>query len=186
MNDPNFPNPFLVIGIFVVTLAFVRVFTTFVHEMGHALAGLILLKGNVDVYIGSYGDPDKGYHFKIGRIKFHFIYDPLSVEKGVFRSEQQDLTYFKDFLITLAGPLASLITAGIYIYLAAFTSLPDMVKIAFYILTGSSFLDFWYNMKPDTTGIILYDENIVYNDGYMLKYRWNQMFNKDPESSDVI
>ena len=141
------PNPLLVIAMFAVSLAIVRVFTTFIHEMGHAIAGLLLLKGNFDVYIGSYGEPDKGKHFKIGRIRFHFIYDPFSIEKGVFRSGQQETTHLKNFIITLAGPLASLITAFVYMYLIIFLPIPEVVKIVFCVLVGSSFLDFWYNIK---------------------------------------
>ena len=83
------PNPFFIIIIFALTLAVVRVITITVHEMGHAIAGMLFLKGDFDIYIGSYGDPEKGIHFKIGRLKFHFIYDPFSMEKGVFRPEEQ-------------------------------------------------------------------------------------------------
>ena len=180
------PNPFWVLLIFALTLAIVRVFTTLIHEMGHALAGLLFLKGDFDIYIGSYGNPEKGWHFKLGRLKFHFLYEPFSVEKGVFRSDQQETTHLKYFLITLAGPIASLITAGLYIYLAVFSSLPEMIKMPFYILTGSSFLDFWYNIKPDTTPVKLHDDKLVYNDGYMLKYRWNLMFSKAVITTNII
>lgn len=175
------PNPFLVLLIFAATLAVVRVVTTFIHEMGHALAGVIFLKGDFDIYIGSYGNPEKGWHFKIGRFKFHIIYEPFSIEKGVFKAQSQDTTPLKDFLVTLAGPLASLILAGLFIYLAVFSSLPEMIKMSFYVFTGSSFLDFWYNIKITTTPIKLHDDVLVYNDGYMLKYRWNEMFGKKKE-----
>lgn len=182
-NDPNMPNPLLIVFVFALSLALVRVFTTFIHEMGHALVGLLFLKGNFEVYIGSYGDPEKGKHFKIGRLRFHFIYDPFSIEKGVFISEQQETTHLKNFLITLGGPLASLITAFIYIYIAIYSPIPEVVKIAFYILTGSSFVDFWYNIKPSTTPIILHNQKIAYNDGYLLKYSWIQMFGKNIEKA---
>jgi len=191
VNNEGMPNPFLIIGIFALTLAVVRVITIFAHEMGHALVGMLFLKGDFDVYIGSYGDPDKGYHFKIGRITFHFIYEPFSVEKGVFRSELQDTSVLRDFLITLAGPVASLVTGLLYFYIAVFSPLPEVVKISFYIFTGSSFLDFWYNIKPDKTAIVLHNNKLVYNDGYMLQYRWAQLRNKklpvvEEERTDIV
>ncbi len=184
INNTNMPNPFLIIVVFAITLCVVRVFTILIHELGHALAGLLFLKGNFDIYIGSYGDPEKGIHFKIWRINFHFIYDPFSLEKGVFKSNIQETTHLKDFIITLAGPLASLLTAGLYVYLAIFSSLPEVVKISFYILMGSSLIDFWYNIKPDTTPIVLHDEKLVYNDGYILRYRWACMFNKIEQTTN--
>jgi hypothetical protein len=179
MNHAEMPNPFYVLLIFAITLAIVRVLTITIHEMGHAIAGLIFLKGNFEIYIGSYGNPEKGLHFKMGRIKFHFIYEPFSIEKGVFRSDHQETTHFKDFLVTLCGPLASLLFAGLFIYLAVFSNVPEMIKMAFYILTGSCFLDFWYNIQPSTTPVKLHDNVLVYNDGYMLKYKWNLMFSKE-------
>ena len=173
------PNPFLILGIFALTLVVVRVLTTIVHELGHAFFGLIFLKGDFEIYIGSYGDPDKGSHFKIGRIMFHFIYDPFSIATGVFCYNQQKISYFKDFLITLGGPLASLLITVLYMYLAVFSPLPEVIKISFYIFAGSSAMDFWYNIKPDTTPIVLHNKKTVYNDGYMLRYRWNQLQNKE-------
>ncbi len=179
------PNPFFIIIIFALTLVVVRVVTITVHEMGHAIAGMLFLKGDFDIYVGSYGDPEKGIHFKIARLKFHFIYDPFSIEKGVFRPEEQVTTHLKDFLITLGGPLASLIMAGLFIYLAVFSSFPEMIKMSFYIFMGSSFLDFWYNIQISTDPVKLYDDVLVYNDGYMLKYRWNLMFNKQAFDNNV-
>lgn len=191
INDPNMPNPLLVLGMFAFSLAIVRVFTTTIHEMGHAIVGLVFLKGDFDVYVGSYGDPEKGKHFKIGRIHFHFIYDPFSIEKGVFRAEEQDVTHFKNFLMILGGPMTSLISAVIYSCIIAFYPIPEVVIIVFTVLIGSSLIDFWYNLKPSTTPVELDDGTLVYNDGYMLKYIWKQMFSKtkqEPEtlSSDVI
>ena len=99
----------------------------------------------------------------MGRLQFHFIYEPFSIEKGVFRSDHQETTHFKDFLVTLSGPLASLLFAGLFIYFAVFSGFPEMIKMAFYILTGSCFLDFWYNIQPNTTPVKLHDNVLVYN-----------------------
>ncbi|MES2567263.1 MAG: hypothetical protein V4565_10375 [Bacteroidota bacterium] len=183
INDPNMPNPMLIIRMFALSLAIVRVLTTIIHEMGHALVGLLFLKGDFDVYIGSYGDPDKGMHFKIGRIRFHFIYDPFSLAQGVFVPSQQDTTHLKNIFITLGGPIASLISAVIYSCIIAFCPIPEVVMIVFTVLIGSSIMDFWYNIKPSTNPIELHNGNIVYNDGYLLKYSWSQMFNKQERNN---
>jgi hypothetical protein len=179
VNDPTLPNPILIIAVFAFSLAIVRVLTTTVHEMGHAVFGLLFLKGDFDVYIGSYGQPDKGKHFKVGRLRFHFIYAPFSLAEGVFVSPSQGTTYWKDFLITLGGPLASLFTAVAYAYLAIASPMPEVYKMIFYILMGSSVLDFWYNIKPSTEPIVLHNGTLVYNDGYTLKYIWSQLLSKD-------
>jgi hypothetical protein len=177
IDQENLPNPFLIVGVFALSLAIVRVLSTTVHEMGHAFMGLLFLKGDVDVYIGSYGDPEKGQHFKIGRIRFHFIYAPFSLAQGVFVPQQQEVTHLKNFLITLGGPLASLISGVFYSCLIIYLPVPEVVMIALYVLIGSSVLDFWYNIKPSPEPTELHTGNIVYNDGYLLKYTWAQLFN---------
>jgi hypothetical protein len=191
IDHENMPNPILIIGVFAFSLVIVRVFTTTIHEMGHALMGLIFLKGDFDVYVGSYGDPEKGLHFKIGRIHFHFIYAPFSLAQGVFVPQQQDTTHLKNLFITLGGPLASLISAMLYVFILVFYPVPEVVMIAVYVLIGSSVLDFWYNIKPSPEPTTLHDGTIVYNDGYLLKYTWLQMFSKNrgrdkEEVGDVI
>lgn len=99
--------------------------------------------------------------------------------KGVFVSPSQGTSYWKDFLITLGGPLASLVTAVAYAYLAIASPMPEVYKMVFYVLMGSSALDFWYNIKPSTEPIVLHNGTLVYNDGYTLKYIWSQLFSKD-------
>jgi hypothetical protein len=183
IDHQNMPNPVLIVGVFALSLAIVRVLTTTIHEMGHAVVGLLFLKGDFDVYIGSYGDPEKGKHFKIGRIRFHFIYAPFSLAQGLFAPKQQDIAPMKNLLITLGGPLASLISAALYVGIIICYPVPEVVMISLYILIGSSVLDFWYNIKPGPEPIKLHDGNIVYNDGYLLKYIWMQRFGKQKQKS---
>lgn len=87
----------------------------------------------------------------------------------------------KDFIVTLAGPLASLFSTIFYLYVGIFSDFPEIIKLSFYTLSGSSFLDCWYNLKPDTTPIELEDGKIAYNDGYSLLYNWKLMFAKHSE-----
>lgn len=178
VNDPNMPNPFLILMVFGLALLVVRAFTTTVHELGHAIAGMILYKGDFDVYIGTYGDTEKGIHFKVGRLNIHFKYAPFSFSQGVVMYRQEDNSVIKDFIVTLAGPLASLLASLICIYSALFCGFDDLINIDLYILAGSAFSDFWYNIKLDPEPITLYDGRIAYNDGYRLKHAWNSIRNK--------
>ncbi len=43
--------------------------TVLLHELGHAIPALILTRQKVSIYIGSYGDPDKSLHFRIGLLE---------------------------------------------------------------------------------------------------------------------
>ena len=40
-----------------------RLITTFIHETGHAMSALLLTNGNVEMYVGSYGNESKSLIF---------------------------------------------------------------------------------------------------------------------------
>ena len=154
---------------FVLLIASTRVITVAIHEMGHALVGLILLKGNISVYIGSYGDPKKGFHFRIGRLKVHFKYNLLLWSHGLCVSNATQITLLRNYLFTLAGPLASLITAFICLFLLVDPNPHAAIKVIAIFLFFSSLTDFFQNIRPNETPIFLYDGSMSYNDGQTLK-----------------
>ena len=75
-------------------------------------------------------------------------------------------------------------SAVVYSCIIAFFQIPEVVMIVFTVLIGSSALDFWYNIKPDAIPTKLYNGAIVYNDGYLLKYSWAQMFSKNKQGKE--
>lgn len=166
INMDYFP---IILITLILLLAFTRVITVAIHEMGHALAGLILLRGNISIYIGSYGDPKKGIHFRIGRLKVHFKYNPLLWNYGLCVSNPTQTTLLRHYLVTLAGPLASLITTFICLFLLIDPHPHSAIKIMAIFLFFSSVLDFLQNIRPDENPIVLHDGSITYNDGQTLK-----------------
>ncbi len=150
-------------------MALTRVVTVVIHEMGHALAGLVLLSGVISIYIGSYGDPKKGVHFGIGRLKIHFRYNPLLWNHGVCVSNSTQTSLLRSYIFTLAGPLASLLTAITCLYLLISPDSHGSVKLIAVFLLFSSLQDFFQNIRPSENPILLYDGSLTYNDGQTLK-----------------
>ncbi|MDN5214527.1 M50 family metallopeptidase [Fulvivirgaceae bacterium BMA12] len=162
-------NFLLILITFILLIALTRVISVAIHEMGHALAGLILLKGNISIYIGSHGDPKKGFHFGIGRLKVHFKYNPLLWSHGLCVSNATQITLLRNYLFTLAGPLASLITTFICLFLLVDPNPHGVIKIIAIFLFFSSLLDFFQNIRPNEDPIFLHDGSMTYNDGQTLK-----------------
>lgn len=79
--------------------AFTRVLTTTIHELGHYIAGSVFLKGNYTIFIGSYGDPSKGFHFKIGNLKVHFKYNPILWQYGLCVPKETNNSILGNYLL---------------------------------------------------------------------------------------
>ncbi|WP_025740520.1 tetratricopeptide repeat protein [Aquimarina pacifica] len=161
--------------LFIATLAVLRPFTIFLHEMGHAIPTLLYTKEGVTIYIGSYGDPKKSLHFRIGRLEIFFKYNPLLWDYGLCVREQVDISINKGILIILMGPLFSLIIGSFCLYIGLFGSDSDSITFISMMIAISSLLDFYHNIVPDSEPITLYSGKQVHNDGQqiktLLKYR---------------
>ncbi len=179
IDNPDMPNPFLIILMFGFALLIVRAFTTTIHELGHAIAGLMLYSGKLDVFIGTYGNKEKGFRFSLGRLNFYFVYAPFSFAEGVVMYTTEECRLFKNFIVTLAGPLASLLASLIIGYIAIFSTYDDVIKIVLYIVATTTFRDFWHNIKFDEEPITLNNGIKTYNDGYKLRELWIVMKTKE-------
>ncbi len=161
--------------VFISTLAILRSFTTFLHEMGHAIPALLYTKEGVTIYIGSYGDPKKSLRFRLGRLEIFFKYNPLLWEYGLCVREQIDISINKGIVIILMGPLTSLITGSFCLYIGLFGSNSDSITFITMMIAISSLLDFYHNIVPDSEPITLHSGKQVHNDGQqiklLLKYR---------------
>jgi len=139
------------------------------HEMGHAVAGLILFKGQISIYVGSYGDPKKGVHFRIGRLKVHFKYNPLMWNHGLCVSDCSHRSFIQGYLFTLAGPVASLMIAVTCVFLLINHESHGILKMISAFLLLSSISDFFRNISANKNPIFLHDGTLTYNDGQNLK-----------------
>ncbi|MCR9248873.1 MAG: M50 family metallopeptidase [bacterium] len=160
---------FLVVIICVFFLLGVtRVLTTIPHELGHAIAGLLLTKEEIAIYIGSYGDPEEGLHFMLGRLKIHFKYNPVLWDHGLCVTEATQLSFIRTYIIVLAGPLASLLLAIVCLYIFNL-DVHGAIRLAALLFLVSSVIDFIQNIVPNEQPILLHDGSITYNDGQALR-----------------
>lgn len=153
----------------ISTLAVLRPFTTFLHELGHAIPSLLYTKEEITIYIGSYGDPEKSLYFRIGRLKIFFKYNPLLWDSGLCVPGETDLSIYKNIIIVLMGPLTSLIIGALCLYVSLCLSKSDSITYVTLMIAISSFIDFYQNIVPDPMPITLHGVGQVHNDGQQLK-----------------
>ena len=87
---------------------------TLFHELGHALAGLIFTKEDVNILLGRRKSRRKLRKLELGRLVINFNgFDPLT---GFSWLDESRLTKFQMLIFYAGGPLVSLMT-GITFYL---------------------------------------------------------------------
>jgi tetratricopeptide (TPR) repeat protein len=164
MND-NLIYPLVVFPLFLSLIIVARLMTTFFHELGHAIPALAFTKGEVTVFLGSYGDVKKSVHLKINkRFSVHFRLNPLKWVKGMVQFGSNKVSVAKHMFILLLGPLFSLIIAAVAIYIIFSFDLNGFLKLAAVIFLVSAIVDL-RNIYPSKTPIITDSGTITYCDG---------------------
>jgi tetratricopeptide (TPR) repeat protein len=146
-----------------------------IHELGHAIPALLLTNDKVTVYMGSWGNPEKSLHLQFGRLECFFKFNLFYWKGGLCVPHEKTISFRDNFIITIFGPLLSLIVAGVGVTALLLYDFGDIGNLIIFALVFSCALDFWHNIVPRNEDITLYDGRIVYNDGSqllsLLKYR---------------
>jgi thioredoxin-like negative regulator of GroEL len=171
----------LILGILIALLGLglvivIKLSTTFFHEMGHAVPALIFTDKPVSLYVGSYGDISNTLQFKIGRLQLYLKPNIMDWKIGMCRHEGDINTSWKRVLITLGGPIASLIVSIPLVINYSSIATSDFLAFFTIVFIGSACYDFLSNMLPTGTPINMHDGEVAYSDGYVLLALWNRRF----------
>lgn len=147
----------------------VRPITTIIHELGHAIPAILLTRQKVTIYIGSHGDPNKSFHFQLGKLEVYFRFNILEWQLGLCVPSAAEISVLRQFIYTLTGPMASTIIAVIATYFVFGHDMHGFLKLFFIIFLASAVLDLFVNLIPIKIPIRLYDGSTTFNDGYSLK-----------------
>ncbi|PHI19521.1 hypothetical protein CEQ90_12545 [Lewinellaceae bacterium SD302] len=146
-------------GIFLV----MRLLTTFLHEMGHALPVLAFSDKPVEVFIGSYGEREGGFKparlgarsdgvATFGRLTLFFNTKLLSWQAGMCRFESLGLSRRQMAIILFGGPVASVLVAGIGFWAIVNFRFGDVFFVIVSAFLLSSLWDLFINLLPASFG----------------------------------
>lgn len=163
------PNWILPLSIILLSIFPMWIFTTLVHEMGHAIAAYIYSKNRVVIYLGSYGDAKNSKQISLGR--FDFLIKPnIFTWKGAMCSYlPEGITLKQSFIITLAGPIASLILALCVLAVILLKHPTGLWEPFFKIFCYWSLLVFLYNIFASPRAINLENGHTIDNDGAQMR-----------------
>ena len=152
----------------LVFVVFLRPVSTLMHELGHGVPALLLTKGKVTLYLGSYGDPKDSIKISIGRLEIFFRKNPFHWKIGLCQMHDEKVSINKQIFVTLMGPIMSLVLAAIVTYYVFFANLnEDFVSLLFFFGI-SIYFDFFANIIPSKKPIELYDGTVIHNDGQQI------------------
>jgi len=153
------------VGILMVMC--LRLVTTFFHEMGHAIPALMFTKKDVTVYVGSYGDVSKSMYLVFGRLKMYLKANIFEWQIGLCTS-QGAKKIWQRVLITLGGPIASVLIAIPLFYFMTFLDKDGIPFFACMVFIIAAVIDLIVNLFPMSQALELHDGGTVYNDGMAL------------------
>ncbi|MEM9836930.1 MAG: M50 family metallopeptidase [Bacteroidota bacterium] len=169
-----FYGMFIVIAWLVIAL-FLRLLTTTLHEMGHALPALVLTDRPVSVYIGSYGDETNSHRFSFGRLRFFFKPKFFDWNLGMCRHEGGKLSNGKLALIVIGGPIASVIVGSVALWALIAYRANEVIFIIAAAFLLSAFWDFFVNLLPSSFGTSgIHGGTGMMSDGALLMLLWQR------------
>ena len=150
-----------------------RSFTTLFHELGHALPALLFSREKVQVYIGTYGDTKHGATVSLGRLDIFFKFNFLAWNIGMCRHQGQTNAW-RNFLIIVGGPIASLMIAIPLLYFLSQAQTHPLVHFAIFVFVGAALLDLVSNLFPYGNQMHTDNGKSIYNDGMQLLSLWRR------------
>lgn len=154
--------------IIVLSLSVLSPVIVFFHELGHAITGVLFTKGKVDVYFGSYANKDKSFSIKLGLFKFWFVKEFKLWNKGLCDLENNNMSIAQNFVYIVMGPLFPVLVSLSQLLLLETTSEANYWAIFSYLFFILSIFDFFRNLIPKKTEILLADGRFTHNDGFQL------------------
>lgn len=165
----------LIVFAWFAIFLFMRLFTTFIHEMGHALPFLFYSDKPVDVFIGSYGVKSGAYSFSIGRITYFFKTSLLSWRAGMCQFNTVGLSRGQLAIILLGGPIASVSVAASVFWLIVHFQFGEVVFVIVAAFLLSTVWDLFVNLTPSGAGSNpLHGMEKAQSDGEQLLALWRE------------
>ncbi len=136
------------------------------HEMGHAIATVVLTGEKATVYIGSHGDPRNCLNLRSKWFDIYLRYNPFRARGGVCRHQSSGIPWRREIVITLAGVLTTFSSGVAFCYTAHVLDCSYWVRITSVMFLGLALVDMGTNLYPRSRPVVLYGGSIAYHDGY--------------------
>lgn len=158
-----------VIYIFAFPIIFLvaKLFVTFFHELGHAVAALLFNYKDVEIYVGTNKDNDN-YVIDLIDLKINFPKNLLKIKwNGSTYFSKKNENHYKSLVINMSGVIGSSLMSFYCIYKFFNSDSNFLILIILFLVGILSILSIYINLKPIT--FLNYDYNYIKNDGLNIK-----------------
>ncbi len=163
------------IAVILLLLALLWFFMGVLHELGHALAALLLFRGPVTVYLGTYGQSTGHWHFRLGRLQVHLAHNLFLWRGGYCECQGANPEPWRQGIFIAAGPLFPVLLTGIATQISFAHSIYPLRALAV-ILLVMAVIGAFFNLLPHHKPVFLNEASRpTYNDGQLLKNQWGSV-----------
>ncbi|WP_157263850.1 tetratricopeptide repeat protein [Pedobacter sp. Leaf176] len=157
----------LLIGAMLCRISFMVIIV--LHELGHAVTGMLFSKAGATIYLGSYGDAPASYKYSIGKLTLYILKNPFKWIGGMCLLDNQLISLNKKIIQLLAGPVMPLIVAAITFTSALYFDWHGSVKLGIAILLGVAIYSMLQSLIPTSKQIQTSQGKPINNDGKQIK-----------------
>jgi tetratricopeptide (TPR) repeat protein len=139
--------------------------TTILHELGHAITGLMFARAKVRVFIGSYGAVDDSFTLTSKWIDISCRRNPLRWNFGACHHSTNDFSLTQHVIMLLAGSIVPFVAGSIALYAAFALRLHTLIIIAAFIFFCTALIYALVSLVPQRRPIPWLGAYTLYNDG---------------------
>ena len=160
--------PFILVPIILMLCVISWFILVFLHELGHSIPALIFTRGQVKIFIGSYGN-ENFFNFKIFRLIIFFKPRFFLLKEGGCCKHDVDISDLKALIIIVSGPVIALAIPIIFALLSFNFNSHGFIKFFSIIFLLISVIGTIYSLFPKRFYIEELSE-YIHADGYLISY----------------
>lgn len=152
----------------IILIIIARGLIVILHELGHAIPAIISSKKKFSIYIGSYGNEQESFNFKIGLLDVWLNYKIRSWI-GLCVPSEKNIPISQQIIYVLCGPIIPAVISSLTLYYVLLGDVSDSCLFFISIFFFLSIFDLFRNLIPNSTPIKFFNGSTTYNDGYLLR-----------------
>ncbi|KLT67035.1 tetratricopeptide repeat protein [Pedobacter sp. BMA] len=141
---------------------------TIIHELGHAIPGMMFTKAGATIYIGSYGNTSESSKLSYNNLTIYLSKNLFNWQGGLCILEKNNLTITQGIIQIIMGPLLPVILGAATFTFASLFNWHGSLKFVSVIFLGVTIFSMLQSLVPSAKQMVTTQGRRINNDGRQL------------------